>query len=307
MFYRRSAGLVGALTGCVMLVLCASAAAAPTIDNIFTSGGATAGWVKGQDATGDTDGQAIRISLPNASSYAGVDLASLPSSAPATAPSFAFKPSLSGASAGSPRLVIAFSDGDNIYAMPPTWTAGTWSTVGGTSAEWHDAGAKACPVLSNVSYQQALACHTNHHATVTSVDVVADGSGPVVVYVDDIRFAGATFTSGTAVLAARRVRTTLAGARVSRSTGRGTVGATCGLASGRCRFALTLSAKSGNKTVVVGHITGSVAAGRAAKLALTLNAAGRRLLGHRVGLTVVVTGALPGASGNKRSLSIKIG
>jgi hypothetical protein len=307
MSHRRNGWVLGALTACLTIVPCASAAAAPTIDNLFTSGGATAGWVKGQDAPGDSDGQALRMSVPSASSYAGADLASLPSSAPASAPSFGFKPTLSGSSAGSPRLVIAFSDGDNIYAMPQTWTAGTWSTVGGAGANWFDAGATACPALADVTYQRALACHVSDHATVTGVDVIADGRGPFVVYIDDIRYAGSTFTAGSAVLAAKSTKTALSTARVSRKTGQGTVGASCGLASGRCKFALTLATRSKGKTVAVGRITGSVAAGRAGLLALKLNSTGRKLLAHKSSVSFIVLGTLPGAGAkNRRTLNVKV-
>jgi hypothetical protein len=73
--------------------------------------------------------------------------------------------------------------------------------------------------------------------------------------------------------------------KVKRQTGAGTLVAKCGLPSSEvCTFSLTLyvAVKHGHKTsqVKVGTVSGKIRGGQSGKLALRLNAAGRRLLGR---------------------------
>ncbi len=298
---RRTTGTVAAVV-CGSLGFTGAAAAAPVIQNFSVHGSATAGWVTGIDAPGDTDGQSIRLSVPDASSYAVVNLGNLPSAAPASGPSFVFEPSLSGPSAGSPRLAITFSDGDYMYAVPAVWTADAWSSVGGANTDWFDAGSGSCPALSNVGYQQALACHEADHSTVTDVYLIADSSATgYVVYADDLDYGGTIFTTGGTVLGVKATKTALSNrARVSSQTGRGTVGASCGLKSGSCHFSLTLTAKNKGGSEEIGTIGGTIGAGKSGTLKVALNSAGRHLLQSKHTLAASARGVFPGGTERKQ-------
>lgn len=88
-----------------------------------------------------------------------------------TALSFDFNANQTGASGGSPRMVVQFSDGGNGQLRPLTWTANTWSTVDGMSGNnWDNSG--GCGYEYGTTWSGILACHPG--ATITSIYVVND-------------------------------------------------------------------------------------------------------------------------------------
>jgi hypothetical protein len=271
--------------------------------NTFFSGGQGSGlWSGAADAPGDIDGQAIQLTVPNASSYAGVDLQNEAAAPPTLAPSFWFLSSVSGPAQASPRLVIAFSDGGYIDLHPAAWTAGTWTKVDGAAARWDDPGGGQCAALTGVSYEQALACHVADGASVSDLYIVSDAStaNGYVNYIDDVSYGGATLTtSGHVAGATAPDITSFRGkARISLGTGRGTFTAACQTSpADHCHFQLTISAvlKSAGKSrsVRIGTMTGTIGAGLPAKLNVTLNARGRTLfLAHQRRLPVSVSGSV---------------
>jgi len=130
------------------------------------------------------------------SSYGGIDFHHVAgSSAPATPPSFDFRSTVSGASGGSPRLVINFSDGGSIDLRPLTWTANTWATESGSSSDWDNNGG-TCGFLYEHSYATVVACHPL--ATVTSAYIVSDSGwlypSGYQNYIDNISYNGTTIS-----------------------------------------------------------------------------------------------------------------
>jgi hypothetical protein len=197
---------------------------------------------------------------------------------------------VTGASAGSPRLVIAFSDGDSIDLRPLAWTANRWTKVDGASASWEDAGSGGgCATIRDVTYQQALACHLGGGATVSSAYVVADGvayANGVVVDIDLATYGGADVTSGIKEATAKLQTTTL---RVNRKTGRGRLTTGCALPPGdHCHVALTLT----HRGQTIGTMTGTLDGSLDGQLKVTLNGRGRGLLQHARKLSAVVSGAI---------------
>ena len=88
-----------------------------------------------------------------------------------TALSFDFNPNQTGASGGSPRMVVQFSDGGNGQLRPLNWTANTWTTVDGMNGNnWDNSG--GCGPLYGTTWIAVLACHPN--TTITGIFVVND-------------------------------------------------------------------------------------------------------------------------------------
>jgi hypothetical protein len=86
--------------------------------------------------------------------------------------SFDFNANQTGASGGSPRMVVQFSDGGNGQLRPLTWTANTWTTVDGMSGNnWDNSGGSGGFVYGT-SWSGILACHPG--ATITGIFVVND-------------------------------------------------------------------------------------------------------------------------------------
>ncbi|HWC87348.1 MAG TPA: hypothetical protein VG388_12480 [Solirubrobacteraceae bacterium] len=205
-------------------------------------------------------------------------------------------------------MVIAFTDGGNIYLHPGASTAGIWTKVDGASSNWNDAGQGGCAGLLSVSYQQALSCHLGHGASVKDVYVVSDAPYPagVVDYIDDISYGGSTITGEGSVLPFTTPIVTRFGrkARIGLASGHGTFTTVCQVAPGNhCHFNLTIRAavKSGTvtKRVRIGTITGTTSAGVSAKLHVALNARGRSLLlAHQGKLPVRVSGPVTDDEGN---------
>jgi hypothetical protein len=290
----RSAAIAAALIVCGVLAPAAAAkAATPVFSTFFTQGNGAAAWSEGADAPGDNDGQSVKLTVPDPSSYAGLVLSNFSPTPPSTAPAFSFLSSVSGPSGGAPRLVLRFSNGDTAELAPASWTAGQWTRLSGGAVDWFDAGAGGCPALNDVSYAQALACSTGSGASITDVYLLADDTSSAsgfVQYVDDISYGGATVTTGEAAVKGATTGLLVGQAIVSARTGRGTIPAVCSLpAAAKCRVDLTLTAvatfkgSSGNvkltKVVRIGTITGTLrGGGNIGTLNVELNADGRNAL-----------------------------
>ena len=275
------------------------------INDLFAFGGGSVAWTGATnpvDAPGDLDGQALQLTLPGPGASAGIDLFRAPSAPPSAPPSFVFQSSVSGAAQASPRLVIAFSDGDYIDLHPATWTAGTWTKVDGATANWDDAGHGGCQVAYSVSYQQALACHVADHATVSDLYVVSDAgvSGGYVNYIDDISYAGTTITTGAEVAGtiSPQLLSFKHRARIAIRTGEGSFSVGCVASPGeKCHVALKLTAKVNNKTVVVGKIKGLILTQQRATVYILLNGLGRKLLLEQGSLAATATGRISDDTG----------
>jgi len=78
---------------------------------------------------------------------------------------------VTGASGGSPRLVIVFSDGGNINLRPLAWVANAWTREGSgtTTSDWDNSGG-TCGFLYEQTYDVVTACHTG--TTVAAAFVV---------------------------------------------------------------------------------------------------------------------------------------
>lgn len=179
------------MVGCLLVATIAPAFAAIGAD-FFSGGGGTAGFVEFTPAPpGATDTESVALVIPDADAYAGFELTGIDNSAPAIAPSFAFRSTVSSANTGgSPRLVMQFSDGGNMVLRPLTWTADTWTTVDGSQNLWDNSGG-TCGFLYGVSYATALACHSG--ATVTEAYIVTDSGwvvAPYTHYIDDVSYEG---------------------------------------------------------------------------------------------------------------------
>jgi hypothetical protein len=163
--------------------------------SFFHGGAGSAGWSK--DTSNDADPYSIKLVVPDATSYAGASLHNVAGRpAPAAAPSFDFRSTVGGPSGGSPRLVIAFSDGGNINLRPLTWVANTWTHEDGNSTDWDNKGGTAgCPSYEQ-TYATLVACHPG--ATVTSVIVVSDSGflypSGYTNYIDNISYDGTVIT-----------------------------------------------------------------------------------------------------------------
>ncbi|HVB43654.1 MAG TPA: hypothetical protein VNF47_13245 [Streptosporangiaceae bacterium] len=154
-------------------------------------------------ASNDGDPFSVLIDVPQGvgapdfySSYGGIEFHHVAGTPPpATPPSFDFMSTVSGASGGSPRLVINFSDGGNIDLRPLTWTANTWTTESGSSTDW-DNGGGSCGSLYEQTYATVIACHAG--ATVTSAYIVSDSGwlypSGYQNYIDNITYNGTTIS-----------------------------------------------------------------------------------------------------------------
>ena len=166
------------------------------------------------DATSnDTDAYSVELDVPEGgtpadgfSSFAGINFHHVTGQpAPASSPTFDFKPnktSFSGAiptgSGGSPRLVMVFSDGGNINLRPLGWIADQWVTegVGATVLDWDNNGG-ICGFRYEQDYNTVVACHPG--AVVTQAFIVSDsgwvsppGGAPYTNWIDNIQYNGVT-------------------------------------------------------------------------------------------------------------------
>jgi hypothetical protein len=172
--------------------------------SFFHSANAEAGWVHFTPAPpGDPDTWSIKLRLPvctpSCGEYAGARLNGVSGAPPTTPPSFDFYSTVSGASGGSPRLHMDFSDGGSLELRPVALVANTWTHEDGNSTDWDNNGG-TCGFLYEHPYSVGLACHAG--ATVTGVIVVTDSAwvAPYYLtgythYIDNISYGNAFITS----------------------------------------------------------------------------------------------------------------
>jgi hypothetical protein len=184
--------IIGLSTAAVAIMIAAGPATAapkPSLGGFFAGGNGSAGWTK--DVPHGSDQFTIRLAVPDADSYAGVEIKHVGEDVPSTAPSFQFMEEGT-ASGGSPRLVIEGSNGcvateyalvDGGTSYSPGWhTAGQWDLMG------------SCGYTYNASYADVQAAFAD--AAVESVFVVSDSyGGGHTDYVDDIQYDGTTFSA----------------------------------------------------------------------------------------------------------------
>jgi len=155
---------LGAATAAGFAVAPAHANAIGHID-LFSGDGGTAAW---SHAHATIELTAV------AGGYAGFSLSHFSGTAPSAAPTFA----TDNYAAGSPRLVMEFSDGGSLFGYPSQF---------GSQSQWE---VRSCPSYAGalyVSYTVALAGLGNScGGDVTAVFVVADDSSGVTEEVDSI-------------------------------------------------------------------------------------------------------------------------
>lgn len=147
--------------------------------------------------TGGHPGNAAQLtSTPT--TYGNVALAGFPTDPTAiTTLSFDYSPDVTGASGGSPRLTVHFSDGGGADLRPLALVAGTWTTIDGmTGATWDNNGG-TCGFVYDTTWTAVLACHAG--TTITGMTVINDSGwmyppAGTVVLVDNIRVNGDVIT-----------------------------------------------------------------------------------------------------------------
>jgi hypothetical protein len=188
------------------LALSDNGTASPTLSFFSGGGGAHADWLATSDQPpGDTDNQAIRLLTTTASNgfagilvhhVTGIPVASFPDS------SFWLKAppnNISGATLGSPRLVVEFQnaagEGDGNAELDQNLRGTGWQQVSDVSdypnSGW-DIHSATCPFMYHKKWSVAQSCHAGD--TVSSVFLVADPYG-IFHLIDDLNVDGKTFTS----------------------------------------------------------------------------------------------------------------
>jgi hypothetical protein len=195
--------VAGAAAGVMAFSALAPASAegrtAPSI-SFFAGGNGSAHWSH-VDASTDSDGFSIELDVPGVSppDFSGATLQhQAGTTAPTVAPSFDFMSTVTGASGGSPRLVIVFSDGGNINLRPLAWVANAWTREGSgtTTSDWDNSGG-TCGFLYEQTYDVVTACHAG--TTVTAAFVVSDSGWlyptGYVNFIDNIQYNGVTLSA----------------------------------------------------------------------------------------------------------------
>jgi hypothetical protein len=129
--------------------------------------------------------------------YGGVDIAGFPSDpADIDELSFDYNPNKTGASGGSPRLVVSFDDGGHAELRPVALVAGAWTTIDGMVGNNWDNHGGTCGFLYATTWAGVLACHAG--ASIDGMWVVSDSGwafgGELTVLVDNINVDGKVIT-----------------------------------------------------------------------------------------------------------------
>lgn len=166
---------------------------APSV-SFFEGGEGNAHW--SQDESSGGDRFSMELEVPDAVSYAGIDLHHEEGRpAPEHAPSFDFYSTATGPSLGSPRLVILFSDAGKAELRPLAWAQDEWTTVGGGDNNWDNNGG-TCGYLYQTTYDAVRACHPG--ATVTAAFLVSDSGYAYpegyTHYIDNLEYDGTTIS-----------------------------------------------------------------------------------------------------------------
>ena len=193
--------VAGAAAGVMAFSALAPASAegrtAPSI-SFFAGGNGSAHWSH-VDASTDSDGFSIELDVPGVSppDFSGATLQhQAGTTAPTVAPSFDFMSTVTGASGGSPRLVIVFSDGGNINLRPLAWANDIWTHEDGNGTDWDNSGG-TCGFRYEQTYAVVTACHAG--TTVTAAFVVSDSGWlyptGYVNFIDNIQYNGVTLSA----------------------------------------------------------------------------------------------------------------
>lgn len=165
----------------------------------------------------DSDPYSMQLFVPEGgtpadgfSSFAGINFHHITGRpAPAMSPTFDFMADKSGASGGSPRLVVQFSSPPNttlyIDLRPDAWTAGTWTTEGVVphQNDWDlmNQGDALCPGFgTGLTYAEAISIiqTCDPGALVTASFIVTDsgwtGAAPYNNWIDNIQYNGVTIS-----------------------------------------------------------------------------------------------------------------
>jgi hypothetical protein len=187
----------------------ASASGDVTVTFFHYGNNSEAKWVKFTPPPGDTDPWSMMLKVGPAPAeclppnylncpYAGVRLNGVAGPPPPATnpPSFDYYSTVTGASGGSPRLHMSFSDGGYLDLRPLALVANLWFHQDGSGTDW-DTGGGTCGYRYAPTYAAGLACHLG--ATVTGVIVVTDSAWlyppGYTHYIDNIRYGNALITS----------------------------------------------------------------------------------------------------------------
>ena len=227
---RATLATVGALLAtAVSLAAAAPASAQFQLRTYITEGNASAGWIDVPDAPpGSTETQSIGLftngdspeDLNDAARALFQGFGAVPDPTP---PSFDFNVATGGASGGSVRLLLRFSDGGGGELRPVTLQSGQWTHVSGAAVDWDTSGG-SCAGQVNVDYAQVLACHPG--ATLTGMELVNDSGwlhpGGFQILVDNVTYAGQTVSTPAPPVLGESVNVTQVSGQVvvRRGTGR---------------------------------------------------------------------------------------
>jgi hypothetical protein len=175
-------------------LLFASSAGAATNLSVTLSASGT-----GASAVWNSAGNPVlTVGTPSSTTYARITVNNVPSTAPASAPSFA----TNNYNAGSPRWVLQFADGDSLFGYPSNSRLGTsnWEVVAATSG--------SCSSLTHTpqydTYANVLAFIQNNGCggNVTAAFIVADGNQTAGTSdtITDISYDGETLAAGADVV-----------------------------------------------------------------------------------------------------------
>jgi hypothetical protein len=227
---RATLASVGALLAtAVSLAAAAPASAQFQLRTYITQGNASGGWIDVPDAPpGSTETKSIGLFV-NGDSPEDLDDAAralcegFEGAPDPTPPSFDFKVGTAGASGGSVRLLLRFSDGGSGELRPVTLQPDQWTHVSGDAVDW-DTNGGSCGGLVNVDYAQVLACHSG--ATITGMELVNDSGwlhpGGFQILVDNVTYAGQTVSQPAPPVLGQSVNVTQVSGQVvvRRGTGR---------------------------------------------------------------------------------------
>ena len=189
---------MGALATVLVLATAATANAQLAVDKFSTTGDAFAGWNTVPAApSGATDQQSILLFVNGSSGQDYDDVASasfksFDTTLPATPPSFDFRSSRAGATGGSVRLRLRFSDGGSADLRSLSFGGGQWIHLDGAT-DWDNYGG-TCGFRYQQVYEAIGNCHPG--ASVTAVEVTNDSGwlhpGGLQVLVDNVTYGGQT-------------------------------------------------------------------------------------------------------------------
>lgn len=182
--------------------------ASPTLSFFSGGDGANAHWLNTSDQPpGDTDNQAIQLQTTNdaptfSKGYAGILVHHVTGIPAASFPDSEFwvkTPSFTGASLGSPRLVVEFQDASGNFVgygdLRPLTLTTSWQDVNDTTnypnSAWDVMGGP-CSFRYNVHWSDVQSCFAGD--TTLSVFLVADPYG-INHLIDDITVDNKTFSS----------------------------------------------------------------------------------------------------------------